>query len=124
EVVRDLAGPLAVSDVARVEIPSALWRKHRRGEVDGDDLRELIARFEADWDGDRASEPAFTPISVSPVLLGSATRQVGRHGLRALDGIQLATALLAAQHLGSVQFACFDDQLRLAAQREGLTLIP
>lgn len=124
EVVRSLNEGLVVSDVVRVEVPSALWRKHRHRELDDTQIRVLIALFEEDWSNRETGDPVFSSIAMSVDVLGSAAVHVGRHGLRALDGIQLATALLAQHHLGGIRFACFDDRLRLAAQREGLALIP
>ncbi len=39
---------LVVSLIARVEVPSALWRKHRERELAKDDLVTLLAAFESD----------------------------------------------------------------------------
>ncbi|GAB3871771.1 hypothetical protein GCM10029964_008970 [Kibdelosporangium lantanae] len=61
----------------------------------------------------------------STVVLEAATRIVRRHGLRAYDAVQLASAVLAAEHNPELRcFAVFDKQLRSAAFAEGFTLIP
>ncbi|MGI9051873.1 MAG: type II toxin-antitoxin system VapC family toxin [Ilumatobacteraceae bacterium] len=126
DLVRSIADAMVVSAIVRVEVPSALWRKHRLGELTDDEIEVLIALFEIDWSGDDANTtPALSPVAMSDDLLASAAVHVGRHGLRALDGVQLATALLVQQvEPGVVRFACFDEDLRRAARREGLTLIP
>ncbi len=124
EMVRGLTAGLVVSDVVRVEVPSALWRKHREGELNDTQIRVLVALFEDEWSSRQTGQPVFSSVAMSTEVLTTAAVQVSRHPLRALDGIQLATALLAQRHLGAVRFACFGDRLRLAAQREGLALIP
>lgn len=45
---------LVVSQVARVEVPSAIWRKQRLGELSVADAALLIAAFEADYGGSGA----------------------------------------------------------------------
>lgn len=124
DVVRDIDEEVVVSDVSRVEVPSALWRKHRQRELTDQRVGVLISLFEEDWSSIATGEPAFSTIAISADVLQSAVVHVGRHGLKSLDAIHLATALLAQRHLAGVRFVCFDDQLRLAAQREGLALIP
>jgi len=53
-----------------------------------------------------------------------ARRLLRVHRLRAADAIQLASAILAAQHQPvSLSFVTVDDRLELAARREGFAVI-
>lgn len=40
---------MVVSALARVEVPAALWRKSRTGELSARDAGIFCAAFEADW---------------------------------------------------------------------------
>lgn len=116
---------IAVSQVARVEVPAALWAKQRRGELGADDARTLTADFEADYFGGGDEEARLAAVAVSARLLDQAARLSASHGLRAHEAIQLASALAArAADPGCEAFAVFDGALRAAAAAEGFTLLP
>lgn len=124
ESVRALS-PLAVGQVARVEVPAAFWRKHRLGEMDASDARVLTAEFEADYYGTVKEDARFTVVGVTPGILDDAARLCGRFPLRGFDAIQLASALAARTvDPGVVAMAAFDVALRSAAATEGMALIP
>lgn len=124
ESVRALS-PLAVGQVARVEVPAAFWRKHRIGEIAAADARVLTAEFEADYYGTLEEDARFIVVGVTPGLLDDAARLCGRFHLRGFDAIQLASALAAsAVDFGVVAMAAFDAALRSAAATEGLALVP
>lgn len=119
--VRKLS-PLVVSQLARIEVPAALWRKHRIGEIAATDVAVLVADFEADYFGDIDAPPRFSVVAVTATLADAAAHLVGVHGLRAYDGIQLASALaVAAAVPDGVDFLAFDGALSAAAAAEGLT---
>ncbi len=124
EVVRAIVEPVAASALARVEVPSALWRKHHTGELTLASLGSLLARFAFDWHGAAAVEPAFAAVDLTGSVLEEAAVHVGRHGLRALDAVQLASALAVRHVVATTKFAVFDVTLRTAAVAEGLALIP
>lgn len=84
---------LVVSQLARVEVPAALWRKHRMGELAATDTGVLVADFEADYFGDMNEPPRFSVVAVTVEIVDAAARLVGVHGLRTYDGMQLASAL-------------------------------
>jgi predicted nucleic acid-binding protein len=108
-----------VSALARVEVPAALWRKHRRDEASAESVATIVAAFEADW-GVR-----FDAVDVTASLLERAARLTGVHRLRGFDAVQLASALAAREAASEIdQFACFDQQLRDAAAAEGFALVP
>lgn len=124
EMVRGRAD-LIVSNIARVEVPSALWRKHRQRELAKDDLVTLLAAFESDWrDAGHESGP-FQIIDVSDGILDLAASALVRHPLRAYDALHLASAMVARDVDDGVNgFACFEHDLREAALAEGFDLVP
>jgi hypothetical protein len=109
-----------VSSLARVEVPAALWRKHRIGELGAADAAALTEAFEWDW----YAIGAFAIVRVSDEILADAARAAAVHALRAYDAVQLATALAARaadRDLSSI--ACFDEQLAVAASAEGFAVL-
>lgn len=117
EAAGRLRGPLFVSGLARVEVVSALTRKHRAGGVSADDLDLLVAEFDADW-----ADGVYVVIATTPHVLCRAAEQARRFGLRALDAVQLASALLARDTVGVSSFAGFDRRLNRAAAACGFEL--
>lgn len=116
---------LAVSELARVEIASALWRKQREGLLAPGVVRTLIDGFEADLDAVPGGRWHFAALPVTRAVLTAAARLIAVHGLRSLDAVQLASALRArAADPGVDTFACFDARLRQAAAAEGFSLRP
>lgn len=115
----------AVCALARVEVPAALWRKQRMGELDSAQAQVLTAAFEADLFGTRTTSPVFTSVDVSPAMLDAAARLCATHDLRAYDAVQLATALaIRDADPDCAAFAAFDAQLRRAAAAEQFALVP
>lgn len=106
-----------VSALARVEVPAALWRKTRTGELSAQDAAVLVAAFVADWH-DRTGP--FVAVGLRGPVLEQAASLVAAHGLRADDGVQLACASSARQADPEIDvFLCFDNGLGAAAAREG-----
>jgi predicted nucleic acid-binding protein len=116
---------LVVSAIARVEVPSALWRKARTGELQDAAAGILIRAFELDFHGDPDSHPRFTIVSLTEPVLTRAAHEAARHALRAYDAVQLASALAVREiDPRCSDFACFDADLRRAASRAGFVLSP
>jgi predicted nucleic acid-binding protein len=123
ELVRPV-NPLVVAQVARVEVPAALWRKHRLGELSATDAAILVAAFEADYFGADEGEPRLLVIATTAAVFDQAARLTGVHGLRAYDAVQLASASAAhAATAGGIAFLAFDKALRAAAAAEGLEVL-
>lgn len=109
---------LVVSAVARVEVPAAIWRKHRMGQLAAQHAGLLTRAFEDDWHGDR-----FAAVALAAALLADAACLVAAHGLRAYDGVQLACAVAARAADPEIDtLLCFDAALSEAAAREGFAL--
>ncbi len=123
DAVRKLS-PLIVSQLARVEVPAALWRKHRMNELSMADATLLIAAFEADYFGTEDEAARFLVIAASASILDDAAQLAGIHGLRAYDAVQLASACASLREVPEgIFFAAFDQALLAAAAREGLQLL-
>ena len=124
QLVRRQSG-LVVSALVRVEVPAAIWRKHRMGELDPVDAAVLVAAFEADYHGSSQDQPRFGVVATTADVLESAARLVGVHSLRAYNAVQLASAKTAAKAVPSCRtVAAFDSTLRAAAAKEGFALLP
>ena len=116
EVVRSVR-LFVVSAIARVEVPAALWRKHRTGRLSAHHAGVLAQAFEADWHD--ASGP-FVPVALGAAVLADAAALARTHRLRAYDGVQLACAAAARSADPAVDTVlCFDTDLAEAAAREG-----
>jgi uncharacterized protein len=107
--VRAIHGPFRVCALARVEVPAALARKHRAGELTAADVTLLTGQFVADFHGTPSREPLFTAVAATGrVLINAAELAIG-HGLRAYDAVQLASAVIARQVDPACDvFICFD----------------
>jgi predicted nucleic acid-binding protein len=124
EAVRALEG-MIVCSISRVEVPAALWRKQRLGELSAEDAEALVAAFEADYLGTVDEPPLFAAVAISPALLEEAAGLTAIHALRAYDAVQLASGLAArGADPACRQFASFDEQLRAAAARSGFAPVP
>ena len=101
----------------RVELASAVERRSRQGELSREQRRACLDRF---------SDLARTWDEVVDLhaVRSQAIALLARHPLRAADAAQLGAALLVAEHdPSSLTFVCLDEQLALAADREGLRVL-
>jgi predicted nucleic acid-binding protein len=116
---------VAIAQLARVEVPAALWRKQRMGQLSANDARLLTADFEADYFGTDSEPPRFAAVAATGSLLDEAARLGALRGLRAHDAVQLSSALAVRRaDEGCSAFAAFDHSLRTAAAAEGFELVP
>jgi uncharacterized protein len=117
--------PIVVSALARVEVPAAIWRKHRSGELDREDALVLARTFAVDYAGTRGAPARFLAMRVADQILEQAANLPGEYGLRAYDAVQLASAL-AVRRLDErcTTFVTFDRDLSAAAAEEGFDILP
>jgi uncharacterized protein len=112
---------LVVAALSRVEVPAALWRKQRMGELAPEEARLLVADFEADWYGTPTEPSTFIVVDARGPVLDAAARLAAVHGLRAYDAVQLASALAARDaDPGCDTVLVYDTALRRASAAEGL----
>lgn len=125
DLVRSIEPPIVVSALARVEVPAAIWRKHRCGELDREDAMILAGTFAADYAGTVDVPARFLAVRVADRLLERAADLSGEYGLRAYDAVQLASAL-AARRIDErcATFAAFDGDLTTAAAETGFRTLP
>jgi len=114
-----------VSVVARLEVPAALCRKHRSGELSLEDASVLVEAFEWEWFGGAGTTGRFAVVPLVDTVLETAAGLTDVHGLRAYDAMQLASALLARSvDPGLAEVVCFDTELAAAARLERFRVTP
>jgi uncharacterized protein len=117
DVVRDLVRRrrrLAAAAVSLVEVPAALWRRARAGDVTAQQARRLAAKLAADL-------AHVELVEARGPMLAIAAQLVESHPLRVYDAIQLAAALRLWRETGiALTFACSDRGLLAAARAEGV----
>lgn len=102
---------------APVEIASALSRRERERLLTADQVSTTLATL-------RAIAQAWHEIVPSDAVRRAAERLLRTHPLRAGDSLQLAAALIAADHNpASLEIVCLDDRLTTAARREGFVVL-
>lgn len=103
-----------LSEIAKVEFDSAIWKKVRTGELIQEEARSLIDSFELDYD-------KYNFIELDSEIVNNAKNLILKHGikgLRTLDSIQLSSALKVKSELSL--FVTADDLLRHLAETENL----
>ena len=125
DFVRSINEPIYISTIAQVEVPAAMWRKHRLGEIQAADAALLCADFAADVDGEGESGPRFSVVALVDEIVSTAARLVAIHAIRAYDAVQLATAIVVRTiAVDAIGFVTFDRNLHSAAASEGFTSLP
>ena len=105
------ASTVVTSVVAFVEIRAALARLRRERRLTPSSARQAKRRFEEDWH-------SLMTVAVDARLLSVAADLAEAHGLRALDGIHLASFQQVLRRTDDeIEFSSFDDRLSLAAKR-------
>ena len=101
----------------RVELAGAVERRARQGSLPREERRaclDLFAALADSWD----------EVVDLHAVRSRALGLLARHSLRAADAGQLGAALLVAENdPSSLTFVCLDQQLALAADREGLRVL-
>ncbi len=106
---------LMISELALVELASALQRKRNRGEITLQAMNDALARFAGDVLSD------LVVAGFRSGFIQQARDFVLQHGIRTLDALQL-TAVLEFKALSPV-FVCADACLRQVASDEGLAIV-
>ena len=104
-----------LSGIAELEFRSTIWKKVRTKEIDEDIANSVIEAFEDDFD-------KYSWVAIDSESMHSSKdllMQYGKSGLRALDSIQLSSALVLRN--SDCHFITFDLKLRKLFQEEGLS---
>jgi predicted nucleic acid-binding protein len=101
----------------RVELTSAVERLTRQGRLARAERRACLDRF-------AELARCWDEVVNLHAVRARALALLARHPLRAADAGQLGAALLVAEDdPSSLTFVCLDQQLALAADREGLRVL-
>jgi predicted nucleic acid-binding protein len=101
-----------------VEIASALALCERENLITAAEVERALATTHRLADG-------WHEILPSDAVRRAAERLLRAHPLRAADSLQLAAALIAADHdPTTLEMVCLDTRLTIAARREGFTVKP
>jgi predicted nucleic acid-binding protein len=107
----------AVSALAVLEVRSAVRRRQRTGDILAADADTAVGMLQSEI-------ARIVEYAITPVVIAEAARLVDQHILRALDAIQLATAIVARDGTSSsrqVFFISADVKLLTAAASEGFS---
>jgi predicted nucleic acid-binding protein len=106
----------ATSRISYAEARAAFARKRREHTVSLRDYQTVVQDFENDWE-------SYFIVDVSESLIKRAGQLAEHHALRGYDVVHLASAVILSEEANQpVRFACFDEKLRRAARRHGLTV--
>lgn len=108
------ADVVATSLISRAEVAAALAKAVRAKLLEEDEAREAQRAFAAQW-------PDIARIPVTEALVSRAETLAWDYGLRGYDAVQLASAVVFQESVGTaVRLATFDRQLWHVARRAGL----
>jgi len=107
----------ATSKLTYAEILSALVRRTRNGDLSLQKMREVINKFEDDWN-------RLLVVDLHNDILPAIKRAIEKHQLKASDSIHLASAIWLKTSLKEdIVFASSDINLLKAARKERLSSI-
>ena len=107
----------ATSKLTYAEILSALVRRTRNGDLSLQKMREVINKFEDDWN-------RLLVVDLHNDILPAIKRAIEKHQLKASDSIHLASAIWLKTSLKEdIVFASSDINLLKAARKERLSPI-
>jgi hypothetical protein len=101
---------VACSSLGYVEGHAAAARRWPKDRAD--DIREDLDRIWTD----------LIVVNADEDVLVEAAALAPRHRLRGYDAVHLASATLLNERAGPILFACWDNDLNAAAERQGLEL--
>lgn len=110
------ADGIRTTAIAHVEATAALTRMRKGKRLTPAQLNRALDDLEDIWRG------IFTH-AVDDALLARAAESARTHSLRAYDAVHLSGALSFASG-EKITFACWDRELRKAAEKHGFQLIP
>lgn len=88
--IRNKVITVFVSELAKIEFASSVWKKFRTKEIDAKEANALLRAFEKDY-------AKYSFVLIDSTIVEDAKQlftKYGELGLRTFDSIQLATALI------------------------------
>jgi uncharacterized protein len=108
----------ATSRLSEAEISSALCRRHREGALTARQYQRALHALRVDLG-------RFEIVELVPAVVAAVHPLLARHGLRAGDALQLASALMLREALGNeLAVVAYDERLHGAARLEGFRVRP
>jgi predicted nucleic acid-binding protein len=107
---------ICLSEIAEIEFCSALWKKVRTGEAEEASVKEVIKAFKNDYQ-------KFLFIGFDSDIKNQSINLLEKYsgsGIKTLDSIQLASALMARELEFANHFECADKLLNNFMKLEGL----
>ena len=112
------AAEIATSSVAYAEVMASFYRKKRETAFEDALMEEIVRNFRTDWH-------SFIRIQVNDELNEYIDKAIEAHPLRGFDAIHLASAMIMHENFQDrLLFACFDQKVTQAAQKEGIQTFP
>jgi uncharacterized protein len=105
-----------VSSLVSLEVRSAIRRREYEGDLTSLNAEKALRFLNAEL-------IRVKPVELTTVIFATADEVIDRHRLRALDALQLATALVIAPERGTMGFVSSDTRLLKAAQAEGFVAL-
>lgn len=100
-----------------IECSSAIARRERQGHMRTEASTGAFERL-------RALQSAWHEIAPSAAVRAAVQRLLRVHPLRTADALQLAAAIVAAEHEpAALDFVSLDERLSVAAQKEGFHVV-
>lgn len=118
EALSEGADAIYLSEIAKAEFISAIWKKVRRKQIKEKTARAVIACFEADF-------KKYSWVRIRPKIIRQAIdliKKYGHDGLRTLDSIQLSCAVQLKDE--NCTFFTSDKLLHKLFEKEELYTIP
>lgn len=104
-----------VSELARLEFHSLVWRRCRERSLDAAQVTPLLAELDQQFEAWQVIELTPAVLSTARELLAAHAEQ---HALRTLDAIQLASFMVTLEE-GPATFVCADQRLCAVASLRG-----
>jgi uncharacterized protein len=108
---------ILLSEIAKIEYDSAIWKKVSVGDLTKDESKSLISSFKTDYE-------RYTFIDLNTKIVDKAKMLIaahGKEGLRTLDSVQLASALTRKSDIDL--FIITDKLLNTLAEKEKLEIM-
>jgi uncharacterized protein len=113
----DYEKTVATATVAYAEAYAGLTRRYRERGLSRRQYASACEQFETEWG-------AYVRVELHAEVLSAARSLIQRHGLRGVDGVHLASAVVLQRGLGeAVTFVAADDRLLRAAAAERMPVI-
>ena len=108
---------LMTSAISYVEMHSAVARRRREKRLTARETKRIIDVFENDWNH-------YSKVAVNSDVLKTAAKLTQRRKLRALDAVQLSSALYGQRQLEEpIVFVSADKKLEAVAKKESLQIL-